>query len=332
MPKKPYVYITRSLPREIVNPLVEKFTVEMWDSDTDPVPRKILEEKAKAADALLTMLSDSIDRELLSKAENVKVVANLAVGYDNIDVAYATERGIAVCHTPDILTDTTADLAFSLLLMAARRLLEASDIVREGKWNGWSPLFLAGSDVHHKTIGIVGMGKIGEAVAKRARGFEMNILYHNRHRKPDAEKKWGAVYCSFEELLEKSDFVVSLLPLTEETRGMFGKEAFRRMKNTAFFINAGRGAVVDEHALVQALKEGEIAGCGLDVFEKEPIGPDHPLLQLKQVVALPHIGSASVETRRKMMARCVENIEKILEGKRPVNIVNDRVLERLGIS
>lgn len=326
MTKKPYVYITRQLPEDIIDELRKSFDVGMWDSEMIPVPRETLLEEAKKADALLTMLSDRIDEELLRNSPQLKVVANLAVGYDNIDVEFATKNGIAVCNTPDILTDTTADLTFSLLLMVARKLVQAVDYVKAGNWKGWGPLLLAGSDVHHKTIGIVGMGKIGEAVAQRAKGFDMKILYYNRNRKPEAEKRLGATYCSFEKLIEESDFVVSLLPLTEETKGMFTKDVFKRMKKTAFFINAGRGAVVDEKALIEALEEGEIAGCGLDVFEKEPIDSSHPLLQMEQVVALPHIGSSSVETRRKMMVRCCDNIERILQGKEPVNILNPDVL------
>ena len=327
MTKRPYVYITRRLPEEILERFQKFADVGFWDSELEPVPRDVLLEEAKKADGLFVMLSDRIDKELLNQAINLKVVANLAVGYDNIDVEEATKRGVAVCNTPDILTDTTADLTFSLILMTARKLIKAADVVRKGEWSGWSPLYLAGSDVHHKTIGIVGMGKIGEAVAKRARGFDMKILYHNRNRKPEAEKNLGAIYCSFEKLVEESDFVVSLLPLTKETKGMFTNDVFKRMKKTAYFINAGRGAVVDEKALIEALKEGEIAGCGLDVFEREPIGADHPLLEMEQVVALPHIGSSSVETRMKMMVRCCENMEAILTGKNPINLLNPQVLK-----
>ncbi|MCM3718782.1 2-hydroxyacid dehydrogenase [Fictibacillus phosphorivorans] len=313
--QKPYVYVTRKLPEETLKKLKEIAEVGMWPHEEKAVPREVLLKEAQKAEGLLTMLSDKVDGELLDKAESLKVVANLAVGYDNIDIQKAKENNITVCNTPDVLTDSTADLAFSLILASARRLVESANYVKEGKWNSWGPLLLAGADVHHKTIGIVGMGRIGEAVARRAKGFDMNILYHNRNRKHDAEKNLGATYKDFYDLLKESDFVVCLAPLTEETRGMFNREAFQAMKKSAIFINAGRGASVDEEALVDALQNGTIAGAGLDVFVKEPIAPDHPLLSMNQVVALPHIGSASVETRMKMAERACRNIGLILEGK-----------------
>jgi glyoxylate reductase len=294
----------------------------MWDSEDVPVPRERLLEEAKTADALLTMLSDSIDEAVLTAGSQLKVVANLAVGFDNIDLETATKNGIAVCNTPDVLTDTTADLAFGLLMATARRLVEAAELVKKNEWKSWSPLLLAGHDVHHKTIGIVGMGKIGETVAKRATGFDMEILYHNRTRKPETEKSLGANYCSFDELVEKSDFIVSLTPLTNETRNMFTRDTFKKMKKNAIFINAGRGPVIDEQALYEALVEKDIAGAGLDVFVKEPIGADHPLLTLPNVVALPHIGSSSVETRVTMMKLCIDNIQAVINGENPLTLVN----------
>ncbi|KMY51695.1 2-hydroxyacid dehydrogenase [Peribacillus loiseleuriae] len=318
---KPYVFITRKIETEVLKEWTETFEVKMWEYEERPVPRAILLEEAAKADALLTMLSDKMDRELLDVAKNLKVIANLAVGYDNIDVPSATEKGITVCNTPDVLTDTTADLAFALLMATARRIVEAAEIVKEGKWTGWSPMLLAGHDIHHKTIGVVGMGKIGETVAKRATGFDMDILYHNRSRNVAAEERLGARYTSFEELITTSDFIVCLTPLTNETAGMFNKEAFMKMKQSAIFINVARGAVADEEALYEALVKGEIAGAGLDVFKQEPIGPDHPLLTLPNVVALPHIGSASVETRQGMIMLCLDNITHVLSGKQPKTIV-----------
>lgn len=313
--QKPYVFITRKLPKETVSQLEQIAEINMWPHEEKAVPREVLLTEIKKADGLLTMLSDKIDSELLDEAYSVKVIANLAVGYDNIDVAAAKQKGITVCNTPDVLTDSTADLAFSLILATARRIVESANYVKEGKWNSWGPLLLAGADVHHKTIGIVGMGRIGEAVARRAKGFDMKILYHNRNRKPDAEISLGAEYREFHELLKQSDFVVSLAPLTSETKGMFNEEAFQSMKNSSIFINAGRGATVDESALIEALRNQEIAGAGLDVFQQEPIEVDHPLLSMKQVVALPHIGSASVETRMKMAELACRNITNILDGK-----------------
>jgi glyoxylate reductase len=314
--QKPYVFITRKLPEETLVSLEVIAHVGMWPYEEEAVPREVLLKESQKADGLLTMLSDKIDKELFDNAPSLKVVANLAVGYDNIDIEAAKMKNVRVCNTPDVLTDSTADLAFSLILATARRIVESASYVKEGKWNSWGPLLLAGADVHHKTIGIVGMGRIGEAVARRAKGFDMNILYHNRSRKPEAEMKLGAVYRDFYDLLKESDFVVCLAPLTTETKGMFNREAFQAMKQSTIFINASRGASVDEEALVDALKNGVIAGAGLDVYVKEPIAADHPLLTMKQVVALPHIGSASVETRKKMSELACRNIAKVIDGKK----------------
>jgi glyoxylate reductase len=319
---KPYVFVTRKLPNEAIERLQQFAEVKMWPHEDIPVDRKVLLEEAKKADALLTMLSDRIDQEVMEAGQSLKVIANLAVGFDNIDIPFATKRGIAVCNTPDVLTDTTADLTFALLMATARRLVEAAEFVKAGQWKSWSPLLLAGYDVHHKTIGIIGMGKIGQAVAKRATGFDMEILYHNRSRKEEAERVLGAQYCTFNELLERSDFIVCLTPLTDETRHLFDREAFKKMKNTAIFVNASRGPVVDEQALYEALVNGEIAGAGLDVFYNEPIDKTHPLLALKNVVALPHIGSASTETRLEMMNLCCRNIMLVLSGNKPETLVN----------
>jgi len=321
------VFITRKLPDEFISPLKQIAEVEMWESEDITCPRNILLEKVKDADALLSMLSDKIDEDVFSVSKQLKVVANLAVGFDNIDVKQATKHNVAVCNTPDVLTESTADLTFALLMATARRVVEAAQYIKEGKWTGWSPFLLAGTDIHHKTIGIVGMGKIGEAVARRAKGFNMNILYHNRSRKMDAEKELRAVYCSFEEILQKSDFIVCLTPLTEYTRNLFDKEAFEKMKPSAIFINASRGAVVDEEALLNALKNGEIKAAGLDVFQIEPIDENHPLLDLDNVVALPHIGSASIETRQNMIKLCVDNILLVLNGEKPKTLVNTEWLK-----
>ncbi|CAM3910875.1 2-hydroxyacid dehydrogenase [Mesobacillus thioparans] len=324
---KPYVFITRKLPEETIVELTEKFEVKMWEHEDIPAPREVMLAEAKKASGMITMLSDKIDEELLSAGENLKVVANLAVGFDNIDLKAATERGIIVSNTPDVLTETTADLSFALLMAAARRIVEAAEYIKAGMWEGWSPYLLAGHDVYGKTMGIVGMGKIGEAVARRAKGFGMEILYHNRSRKPEAEKEIGAVYSSFEDLVTKADYVVSLAPLTDETRNLFTADVFAKMKKSAIFINAGRGPVVDELALYEALKSGEIAAAGLDVFEKEPITTDHPLLELPNVTAIPHIGSASTETRTTMIKLCCSNVKSVLTGDSPKTIVNKEVLQ-----
>jgi glyoxylate reductase len=319
---KPYVFITRKLPSQFIEPLSEIARIEMWDDEEQPVPHQLLAEKAKEATALLTMLSDRIDTSVMEGAKHLKIIANLAVGYDNVSVDEATKRGITVCNTPDVLSDTTADLTFGLLMAAARRITEAAAYVKQGEWKGWSPYLLAGQDIHHKTIGIVGMGKIGCAVARRASGFDMDILYHNRSRHMETEKKLGAEYCSFDDLITRADYIVCLTPLTNETRHLFNEAAFRKMKSSAIFINASRGAVVDEEALFRALKEGEIAGAGLDVFTKEPIDSQHPLLSLNNVIALPHIGSSSVETRTAMIKLCIENILLSLKQQQPKTVIN----------
>lgn len=310
---KPLVYITRKLPDEAIQPLREVATVKMWDKDDVPVPRDILLEEAKHATALLTMLTEQVDKELIDQCEQLKVVANMAVGYDNIDVAYAKEKHLVVTNTPDVLTDTTADLTFALLMATARRLTEASSYIKADQWTTWSPFQLAGTDVHKKTLGIFGMGRIGEAVAKRATGFDMDIYYHNRSRKEAAEREYGAKYCTFDELVEKSDFLVCLAPLTEETKEIFNEDVFKKMKKQAIFINTSRGQLVNEDDLYHALTTGEIACAGLDVFQEEPIRGSHPLANLKNVVALPHIGSATYETRMEMITLAVKNIYSFLE-------------------
>lgn len=325
---KPKVFITRKLREDLILPLKEVASVEMWEEEEVPCPREVFLQQAKEVDALLTMLSDQVDEELFENQRNLKVVANLAVGYDNIQVEKASEYHIAICNTPDVLTETTADLTFGLLMATARRIVEAAEFVKEGRWTGWSPFLLAGADIHHKTIGIVGMGSIGEAVARRAKGFSMNILYHNRSRKLKAEQELGARYCTFDELLSQADFVVCLTPLTNETRHLFNKDAFKKMKNSAIFINAARGAVVDEEALYDALVTKQIQAAGLDVFTKEPVDPNHLLLTLKNVVAIPHIGSASVETREAMIRLCVENIVNVLTNKEPKTLVNKEWMQR----
>ncbi len=271
---KPYVYVTRTLPEDVVSKFEPLFDIHLWEHREKPVDRETLLKEAEQADALITMLSDKVDEELLETCQNVKVIANLAVGYDNIDVKKASDKGITITNTPDVLTETTADLTFSLLMATARRLIEAADYVKEGQWKNWAPLLMAGTDIHHKTIGIVGMGRIGEAVAKRATGFNMEILYHNRSRKEEAEQELGAKYAEFDELLKHSDYVVCLAPLTEETRGMFNEAAFKKMKSSAIFVNASRGANMDEEALYEALVDGDIKAAGLDVFAEEPISAD----------------------------------------------------------
>ncbi|GGH75129.1 glyoxylate reductase [Pullulanibacillus pueri] len=314
----PKVFITRRLPEKCIKPLQQVAEVKMWSEEYKPVPREVLLQEVQTSHGLLTMLSDRVDETLLAQAPQLKCVANLAVGYDNIDLEACRLHHVIPCNTPDVLTETTADLVFALLMASGRRLIEANDYLKQGKWQEWGPFLMAGADIHHKTIGIVGMGRIGTAVARRAQGFAMNVIYHNRRRNVEAESELGARFCGFESLLETADFVVNLIPYTETTKGLFNQNAFTKMKKTALFINAGRGATVDEDALYQALLEGEIAGAGLDVFSQEPIPKEHPLLTLEQVVALPHIGSASVETRKQMISLCCKNLMRTLAGEKPI--------------
>lgn len=320
---KPLIYITRSIPQQLLEKYKQIIDFRMWTEESIPVPRMILKNEIKKANGLLCLLTEQVDADLLEAATNLKIVANMAVGYDNIDIAAAKKKGIIVTNTPDVLTETTADLTFALLMTTARRIVEANNYIRMNKWEHWSPFLLAGSDIHHKTIGIVGMGRIGEAVARRAKGFKMSILYHNRNRNRNAEKELNATYVSLHTLVKESDFVVSLVPLTSETKQLFNKETFQTMKETAIFINASRGGVVDEKALYDALLQNEIKAAGLDVFSEEPIDSTHPLMQLENVVCLPHIGSASVETRTKMLELCLDNIVAVFSGKKPLTPVED---------
>ncbi|WP_036576487.1 2-hydroxyacid dehydrogenase [Oceanobacillus picturae] len=319
--EKPKLYITRKVPEKILEPFQQDFTISMWKYEEEPVPREVLLKEISDAHGVLCMLSETMDQEIFNTGSSLQVVANLAVGYDNIDLHAAREAGVVVTNTPGVLTESTADLAFSLLLSTARRIVEANQYIKEDKWKQWSPYLLAGMDVHNKTIGIVGMGRIGEAIARRAQGFGMEILYHNRSRKVESEKQIGATYVDFDTLLNKADLVVSVVPATPQTNQMFNKEAFQKMKRSSIFINISRGSVVNENALVEALEMGEISAAGLDVFAEEPIRSDHPLLDKTNVICLPHIGSASTETRSSMLQLCLENISGVIHGTGPITEV-----------
>lgn len=316
---KKRIYITRRLPEEAVEPLREHYDVRMWEHEGESVPRELLLEEASSAHALWTMLSDTVDREVFERATHLEVVSNLAVGYNNIDLNAAKEHGVIVTNTPDVLTETTADLTFGLMMMTARRLGEAERDLRAGKWKSWLPMGYVGMDLYQAKLGIIGMGRIGEAVARRARGFDMEVLYHNRTRRHESESMYGFTYAELDELLTQSDFVVVLAPLTDETRGMLGAKEFAKMKETSIFINVARGEIIDEQALYEALRAKKIWGAGLDVFTKEPIDLDHPLLTLPNVTTLPHIGSATIRTRLAMMALNRDAIANVLEGKEPKN-------------
>lgn len=314
---RPRVYVTRRLPEQVMERLSESFDCRSWQEHDTPVPRAVLLGEAASAQGLLTMLTDPVDESLLAAAPRLRVVSNMAVGYDNIDLAAAQARSVAVCHTPDVLTEATADLTFALLLAAARRLVEAVDYLRQDRWHSWAPLLLAGQDVYGKTLGLVGFGRIGEAVARRAAGFKMSILYHARHRKPQAEAQVGAQYVPLRELLVRSDYVCLLVPYSPQTHHLIGAGELAQMKRTAILVNTARGAVVDEAALVTALQEGVIRGAGIDVFEHEPARADHPLVRLPNVVALPHIGSATVDTRLAMALLAADNLADVLLGRDP---------------
>ncbi|RLL46496.1 D-glycerate dehydrogenase [Oceanobacillus piezotolerans] len=315
--EKAHIYITRKIPEVMLQPFQSAFSFRMWEKEDEPVPREILLEEVRNADAVMCVLSEKIDEEFFLAAPKVKIVANMAVGYDNMDIQAAKRHNVILTNTPDVLTETTADLGFSLLMAVARRIVEANQFIKKNQWKNWSPLLLAGTDIHHKTIGIVGMGRIGEAIARRAKGFNMDIVYHNRSRNKEAEERLQAIWLPFEQLIQEADFVVSVIPLTDETYHLFDELAFKKMKDSAIFINISRGAVVDEGALVNALESNQIRAAGLDVFEKEPIASNHPLMNLENVVCLPHIGSATKETREKMMALCLENIDSVLRNQGP---------------
>lgn len=320
------IFITRKLPEEALTPLRDGGQVQVWEPN-EVIPRPTLLQSVAEADALLCMVTERIDDELLRHAPRLKIVANMAVGYDNVDVRALTRRGVVLTNTPGVLTETTADLAFALMLAIARRLGEGERLVREGRWGVWHPFNFLGHDVHHATLGIIGLGRIGAAVAQRARGFDMRILYTNRGRNLEAEQQFGCMRVELPMLLGESDFVVVLTPLTAETRGLLSTPQFQQMKRTACLINAARGPIVDQKALYTALRDGLIAGAALDVTEPEPIPQDDPLLTLDNCLIVPHIGSASITTRTRMAMLAAENIAAFLAGRRPPTPVNSEVLE-----
>jgi glyoxylate reductase len=321
---KSKVLITRMLPRPALDIAAKHCDVDLNRRDVRySKPQLVRRLKGKAG--MICLLTDTIDAEVLRKSSMLKIVSNVAVGTDNIDVQAATRLGVMVTNTPGVLTETTAEFAWALLLAASRRVVEGDRFVRAGKWKEWMLMGLLGRDLSGKTLGICGLGRIGSAVARRARGFNMRILYTQRHRNEAKERELDAAHVDKTTLLKESDFVVLVLPLTSETRHYIGPKELKAMKESAILVNVARGPIVDEKALVQALKVGTIAGAGLDVFEREP-KVQQGLLRLPNVVLAPHIASASMETRTKMACMAADNCVAGVTGRRPPNLVNPEVL------
>jgi glyoxylate reductase len=328
---RPFVFVTRPIAEQALTELAGFARVDLWDDEMPP-PRAVLLERVARADAILTLLTDRIDAAAIAAAPRLRVISNLAVGVDNIDLDAATRAGVAVGHTPGVLTETTADLAFALLMAAARRIVEADSYTRQGRWRTWGPHLMLGRDVFGATLGIVGWGAIGRAMARRAAGFRMRVLYAAREGKAGAKpgphaagKLAGARRVSLDELLRESDFVSLHVPLTPETRAMLSGREFRAMKSGAILINTARGEVIDQRALYEALASGHLAAAALDVTSPEPIAPDDPLLSLPNVILTPHIGSASHATRLRMAQIAVANIRDVLAGRLPRYCANPAV-------
>lgn len=318
---RPHVFVTRTLPgTEPLARLRAAADVEVWPEVRPPAADELLR-GVTHADGLLTMITDRIDGAVMDAAPALRVVAQMAVGYDNIDVAAATARSVAVTNTPDVLTETTADLAFALLLAAARRLPDGEAAVRGGQWGPWHPTWMLAHDVHDTTLGIVGGGRIGAAVARRAAGFGMRVLYHSRHPQPT----FPGERVEFAALLAQSQFVSVHVPLTPETAGMFDTAAFAAMRPDAVFVNTARGGVVDQTALLEALQSGTIAAAALDVMSPEPLPPDDPLLAAPNLIVTPHLGSATERTRIAMASMAVDDLVAALEGRQPKHLVNPQV-------
>ncbi len=323
---KPKIYVTREIPERGLDELKKQFSAEVWTEYAAP-PKKLIIEKAAKADGLVTLLSDEIDSEVFDAASELKIVSQFAVGFDNIDVKEATKRGIYVTNTPGVLTETTADYAWALLMAVARRVVEADKYVRSGKWKvGWHPTMLQGRDIYGATLGIIGLGRIGSAIVRRAKGFGMKVLYNDVVRQPGLEKELGISYLETEKLLKEADFVTLNVPLLKDTYHLMDETKLKSMKKTAILVNNSRGPVVDEKALYKALKEGWIAGAGLDVFEQEPTPQSNPLLSLDNTVIAPHISSASYETRSKMAEIVAKNLVAFFSGELPPNLVNKSVV------
>ncbi|MGA7935037.1 MAG: D-glycerate dehydrogenase [Kovacikia sp.] len=318
------VLVTRRLPTSL-KPLEKLAAVDLW-TERQPPPYEVLLDKVRNTDGLLCLLTDPIDRRLIEAGVNLKVISQMAVGYDNIDIAAATASHIPVGYTPDVLTDATADFAWALLMAAARRVVEADRFTRSNQWRTWEPDLLLGSNIAGATLGIVGLGRIGQAVAQRARGFDMKIIYTNQKRGvPQLERKLGVEFVEFERLLQASDFVTIHTPLTPETHHLFDDRQFNQMQRSAVLINTARGAIVNPDALYRALANGQIAAAAMDVTDPEPISADSPLLTLENLIITPHIASASRQTREKMGIMAITNLIAGLQGDRLPHCVNPEV-------
>lgn len=326
MASKPLVAVTRPIPEAGMRILRDACEVRLWDDELPPPPGE-LDRLLEGVDGVLSLATDRIDADLLHRHPGLKVVSNFAVGYDNIDVAAATARGIAVCNTPGVLTEATAELAFALLMATARRIPEAVQYVKDGKWKTWGPLLLLGANVTGATIGIVGFGRIGQAVARMASGFGMTILAHDRSPETKDTHGLDVRFVDMATLLAEADFVTLHVAYAPETHHLIDAEALRAMKKSAILVNAARGPVVDTDALVAALDQGEILAAGLDVTDPEPLPDDHPLVRMDNCVVLPHIGSATVQSRDGMATLAARNLVAVLEGRRPEAIVNPEVLK-----
>lgn len=324
---KPKVFVSRIIPDEGLDIIRDECEMDLWQGELPP-PHDVLLAHLKEKDGLVSLLTDKIDSALMDANPGLKVVSNMAVGFDNIDINAATERGIPIGNTPGVLTHTTADFAFALLMAAARRIVEGADYARSGKWKTWGPKLLMGQDVHGATIGIVGFGRIGQGMAKRASGFDMHVLYYDVYRREDLEKSMGVTYADVDTLLAQSDFITIHTDLNEQTRHMFNAASFAKMKQNAILINTARGPIVDPDALYHALRQGRIRAAALDVTDPEPIPADSPLLSMPNCLIVPHIASASVTTRGKMAEMAARNLLAGLSGARLPTCVNPQVYER----
>lgn len=325
---RPKVYITRKMAQEALDMVAQHADYEVWPVE-DTIPREELIHHVADADGLLLWGADKIDGEVMDAAPRLKVIANVSVGYDNIDTAAATKRGIRVSNTPGAVTDSTADLAFALILAAARRITEMVDLTARGEWKMWGPMEMTGYDIHHKTLGVIGMGRIGAAVARRARGFEMKVLYHNRHRRED-EAELGVEYVEdMLTLLGESDFVSVNVPLKSDTEKLIGARELAAMKPTAVLVNTARGRVIDQEALYEALKKKQIRGAALDVTREEPISREDPLLTLDNLIITPHIGTQTWQTGVEMSIMGAENLIAGLKDEPMPNCVNCQELDKV---